>query len=146
MKISTKGRYAVRAMLDLAIHYGEGPVLLKDISVREGISQRYLEQLLIPLKAAGMASAIRGSRGGFILARDPREIRISDIIKIMEGSTSPVECVDNKEVCPQVDYCVTREIWVDVKKAVDKILESTTLADLVVRKQNAQKQVEMFCI
>jgi len=135
MKLSTKGRYATRAMLDLALRFGQGPILVKDISRREEISERYLEQILTPLKIAGLVRVIRGARGGFTLARLPSEIRLIEIIQIMEGSTAPVECVDDARICSRSDLCITREVWAEMKKAIDTVLESTTLQDLLERQK-----------
>lgn len=131
MKLSTKGRYSTRAMFDLALHFNEGPILIKDIAQRQGISERYLEQLFIPLRIAGLVLGIRGARGGFTLSKSPSEIRLSEIIQATEGSTAPVECVDQPWLCPQSGVCVTWKIWAEMKKASDKILESITLQDLV---------------
>ena len=130
MKLSTKGRYASRAMLDLSLHFGEGPIMVKDIARRHNLSERYLEQLLIPLKTAGLVRGIRGARGGFMLAKPPSEIRLLDIIRIMEGSTSPVECVDDERLCSASDKCATREVWKEMKEAIDNVLMATTLEDL----------------
>lgn len=139
MKLSTKGRYAARAMLDLALHATDGPVLIKDISDREDISKSYLKQLLVPLRVAGLVRTTRGANGGFILARPPSEIRLIDIIQSVEGSSAPVECVDDESICQRSKLCVTREIWTEIKNAVDNVLESTTLEDLVNRyKRNEQ--------
>jgi Rrf2 family protein len=139
MKLSTKGRYAARAMLDLAFHYGEGPILLKDIARRQQISERYLEQLITPIKAAGLVTSMRGAHGGFTLAKPPSQIRLSEIIQIMEGSIAPVECVDDPKVCSRADLCVTRDIWTEMQKAMSGILESTTLQDLVQRQREKEK-------
>jgi len=139
MKLSTKGRYAARAMLDLALHFGQGPILVKDISRRQEISQRYLEQLLTPLKVAGLVRVVRGARGGFTLAKPPSEIRLLEIIQIMEGSTAPVECVDDAQICSRSDFCVTREVWAEMKKATDTVLESITLQDLLERQKGTNK-------
>jgi len=135
MKVSTKGRYAARAMLDLAQHFGEGPILVKDISRREEFSDRYLEQILTPLKVAGLVRVVRGARGGFSLARPPSEIKLLEIIQIVEGSTAPVDCVDDARVCSRSDLCVTREVWAEMKVAIDTVLESITLQDLLERQK-----------
>ena len=111
MKLSTKGRYATRAMLDLALHFGEGPVFVKDIAKRQEVSDRYLEQILIPLKAGGLVRVVRGARGGFALAKPPSDIKLIEIIRISEGSTAPVDCVDNDQICSRSGFCITREIW-----------------------------------
>ena len=133
MKLSTKGRYATRAMVDLAVNFGKGPIMVKDISRRQNISGRYLEQILTPLRIAGLVRVTRGARGGFALSRAPAEIRLLEIITIMEGSTAPVECVDDAGVCPYSDSCVTREVWAEIKKVTDEVLESTTLQYLAER-------------
>lgn len=133
--MSTKGRYAARAMLDLAQHFGEGPILVKDISRREEFSDRYLEQILTPLKVAGLVRVVRGARGGFSLARPPSEIKLLEIIQIVEGSTAPVDCVDDVRVCSRSDFCVTREVWAEMKAAIDTVLESITLQDLLERQK-----------
>ena len=139
MKLSTKGRYATRAMLDLALHSGERPILIKDISKRREISELYLKQLFIPLKAAGLVRAVRGARGGFILAKPPSQIKLIEIIQIMEGSTAPVDCVDDSAICSRSDLCITRGVWAEIKEAMDKVLESTTLQDLVGRQKGEEQ-------
>ncbi|MBT9159007.1 MAG: RrF2 family transcriptional regulator [Dehalococcoidia bacterium] len=142
MRLSTKAQYGTRAMLDLAIRSGEGPVLVKDIARRQGFSARYLEQLLLPLKAAGLVRATRGARGGFSLARAPSEINLGEIVQIMEGSIAPVECVDDAGACSRADLCITREVWGELKKAMNGVLESTTLQDLVERQKRKQQSAE----
>lgn len=131
MKLSTKGRYSTRAMLDLALHFDKRPILIKDIARRQGISERYLEQLFTTLRIAGLVRSIRGAGGGFTLAKQPSEIRLIEIIQATEGSIAPVECVDQPWLCPQSGVCVTWKIWAEMKKASDKILESITLQELV---------------
>jgi len=134
-------------MLDLAIRSGEGPVLVREIAKRQAFSARYLQQLLLPLKTAGLVRATRGARGGFSLARSPSDIKLSEIIQIMEGSTAPLECVDDAGVCSRADLCITREIWGEMKKAMDGVLESTTLQDLVERqKRKEQSEGSMYHI
>jgi Rrf2 family protein len=133
MKLSTRGRYATRALLDLALHGNDGPTLVKDISRRQEVSGRYLEQILTPLKVAGLVRAVRGSRGGFLLARSPDEIRLSEIIQVMEGSTAPVDCVDEAQLCHRSPRCAVREVWTELKRAIDGVLESVTLQALVDR-------------
>ena len=133
MKLSTKGRYATRALLDLALHSDDGLVLAKEVSQRVGVSQSYLEQLFIPLRAAGLVRAVRGARGGFTLARQPSDIRLSQIIQAMEGSIAPADCVDDSHVCSRSNTCVTREVWARMKDAMDAVLAETTLQDLAER-------------
>lgn len=137
MKLSTKGRYATRAMLDLALHFGEGPILVKDISNRQEVSDRYLEQILTPLKAGGLVRVVRGARGGFALAKPPSQIKLLEIIQLVEGSTAPVDCVDDLHICARSGNCVTREVWIELKQAIDNVLESMTLEDLVDRQNSS---------
>ena len=133
MNISTKGRYAVRAMLDLALQPTDGPTLIKDISKRQEISGLYLEQLFTRLKTFGLLRSIRGRKGGFMLSKPAAEIRLIDILQVMEGSIALVDCVDNAALCARADACVTRDVWAEMKKAMTEVLESTTLQDLVKR-------------
>ena len=147
MKLSTRGRYATRALLDLALHQGEEPVLLKDIAQRQQISLRYLEHLIRPLIAAGIVLSTRGPRGGVSLARPPKEIRLSEVIQLLEGSIAPVECVNNPEICSRSKSCVPRDIWGELKKAMNGVLESVTLQDLVERqKRKEQPEGAMYYI
>jgi Rrf2 family cysteine metabolism transcriptional repressor len=135
MTISTKGRYATVAMLDLALHYGEGPVMVKDIAGRYDLSSRYLEQLLISLKVAGMVRSARGMHGGFALARPPSQVRLSEIIQATEGSMAPADCVDTPEAFPRTAHCAVYDVWVEMKAAVNQVLESVTLQDLMERQR-----------
>lgn len=137
MHVSTKGRYALRAMLDLALQSKESPTLVRDICERQGISNLYMEQLLARLKTAGFVRSIRGPNGGFLLAKPPSRVKVIDILQAMEGSTAPVECVDNAAVCPRAESCTARTMWVEMKKAIDKVVGSTTLEDLA--KQEKQR-------
>ena len=134
MKLSTKGRYATRAMLDLALNYGQEPIVLSAIAGRQGVSEQYLEQLIGPLKVAGLVRSIRGPNGGFILAKSPSMIRISDIIWAVEGSTALVECVDTPQACSRADDCLTRGVWVKATEAINNVLDSITLQDLMDKK------------
>lgn len=133
MRLSTRSRYAVRALVDLAMHAGEGPILVREIAEREDISVRYLEQLLLPLKAAGIVRATRGANGGFTLAKNPSEINLYEIIKIMEGSTGFTECTDSPEVCPRSNTCILRDSWIEVTDAANKVLEATSLQTIIDR-------------
>lgn len=133
MKLSTKGRYGLRAMLDMALSEEAGPIASHTIAQRQEISERYLEQLLIPLKQAGLVKSIRGSQGGYILGRAPQDILVGDIIRVLEGPLAPVDCVNevNPDECKRADYCVTRMIWARVRDSVTEILDSYSLEDLV---------------
>ncbi len=132
----------MRAMLDLALQSGTEPVLIKDISKRQEVSDLYLQQLFNRLKTAGLVRSTRGPKGGFMLTKPPSQIRLADILQAMEGSTAPVECVDNATFCSRADSCVTRKVWAEIKKAMDGVLESTTLQDLV--KQEERNKVEVY--
>ena len=147
MKLSTRGRYTTRALLDLALHQGEGTVPLKDIAKRQQISLRYLEHLITPLKTGGILQSTRGPRGGISLAKPPEEIKLSEVIQLLEGSIAPSECVDNPGICSRSPFCVTRDIWSEMKRAMDGILESTTLQDLVERqKKKEQPEQAMYYV
>ena len=147
MKLSTRGQYGTRLLLDLALHWGENPVLLKDIAQRQQISLGYLAHLITPLIAGGVVRTTRGARGGVSLARPPREIRLSEVIELLEGSTAPVECLDNPEVCTRSRLCVTRDVWSELKQAIDGVLESTTLQELVNKqKEKEYSRLEMYYI
>jgi Rrf2 family protein len=135
MKLSTRARYGTRALLDLALHSGEGAVLLKDIARRQEISLPYLEHLISPLVAAGIVKSTRGARGGILLLKPPAEIKLSEVLELLEGSIAPVDCVNNPKICPRSDLCVTRDIWSELKKVMNGVLESTTLQDLVERQK-----------
>ena len=138
MRLSTKGRYGARAMLDLALNSGKGPVLLRDIAKRQEVSEKYLEHSITTLRKAGLVRSIRGARGGYMLAKSPSQIRLSEIMEVLEGSMAPVECVDDPQVCQRAQLCVTRDIWAKMKEAIDNILESITLQDMV-EQQNRKK-------
>ena len=139
MKLSTKGRYGVRLMIDLASHYGRNPVLLREISKRQEISEKYLWHLINPLKAAGLITATRGLKGGYTLARSPVEITMKEIMQASEGALCLVDCVEKPSTCKRVPICVARDIWNEIAESIDRILTSTTLADMVER-QKAKKE------
>ncbi len=138
MKLSTRGRYGTRALLELALHWGEGPILLKDIASRQQISAAYLEHLITPLIAGGIVRSTRGARGGVSLTRPPEEIRLSEVMRYLEGSLAPAECVETPEVCSRSATCVTRDVWGEIKNVIDGVLESTTLQNLVERQREKQ--------
>jgi len=139
MKLSTRGRYGTRALLELALHQGEEPILLKDIARRQQISLSYLEHLITPLIAGGMVRSTKGPRGGVSLARTPEEIKLSEVIQLLEGSVAPVECVNDPGVCNRSAFCVTRDVWAELKKVMNGVLESTTLQDLVDRHKKKER-------
>ena len=139
MKLSTRGRYATRALLDLALHQEQAPTQLKDIAQRQEISLPYLEHLITPLIAAGIILSTRGPRGGVSLGKPPEKIKLSEVIQLLEGSIAPAECVNNPEICTRSELCATRDIWSELKKAMNGVLESTTLQDLVERQRRKEQ-------
>jgi Rrf2 family protein len=143
MKLSTKGRYGTRALLDLALHRAEGPVLLKDIAERQQISLWYLEHLIAPLIAGGIVRSSRGTKGGVWLAQPPEQIKLSTVIQLLEGSVAPVECVNDPAICSRSELCVTRDLWTKIKRAINGVLESTTLQDLVEEQKRKERHEQV---
>ena len=131
MKISTRGRYGTRMMLDLAAHHNQGPTPLREIAKRQDLSVKYLEQLIIPLKAAGYIRSVRGARGGYTLARKPDKISVGQIIKVLEGGLSLVDCVEDPKVCEREKNCPTRDIWLRMSERLMEELSSLTLSDVL---------------
>lgn len=142
MKLSTKGRYGVRVLLELALR-GGGTVPLKDIARSQQISLLYLEHLIAPLISAGIVKTARGARGGIRLAKPPEEIKLSDLVELLEGPIAIVDCIDDPKTCPRSKFCVTRDVWTEVKHAIETVLESKTLQDLVqMQKSKGQSPSE----
>jgi Rrf2 family protein len=139
MKLSTRGRYGVRLMLELALHYGEGPILLKDIAGRQGISEKYLWQLINPLKTTGLVNSLRGAHGGYVLGKPPEAISLKAILQILEGPLCLVDCVDNPALCERSLSCISRDIWGEASKNMQQTLEDTTLAAMVERQKDKLK-------
>ncbi len=136
MKLSTRGRYGSRVLLDLALSEGKGPVPLKDIAQRQQISLLYLEHIIAPLISVGIIRSTRGAHGGVKLARPPKDIKLSEVMGLLEGSIAPVDCINDPEVCSRSELCATRDVWIELKKAMDGVLESKTLQDLVEIQKN----------
>lgn len=130
MKLSTKGRYGVKAMVELAIHYGDSPLSIKTISQRQGISEYYLEQLFYPLRKAKLINSIRGAQGGYILGREPKDIKVSDIMYVLEGPIEIADCIEGV-ACDNIDCCATRLLWTKIKSSIDEVMEGITLQDIV---------------
>jgi Rrf2 family cysteine metabolism transcriptional repressor len=140
MKISTKIRYGARAMLELASHYGEGPIELKEIAKRENISLKYLEQVIVPLRTAGLIKSVRGSKGGYSLAKPPSEICLNDLVEILEGPIDLIECLKDPKACQKVPSCVTRDVWKKVSEAIYEIFHSVTFEELVNRRKEKEER------
>ncbi|MCD6415541.1 MAG: Rrf2 family transcriptional regulator [Planctomycetes bacterium] len=134
MKLSTRVRYGARAMVDLGVAFPDGTVSVRDIAQREGVSAKYLEQIVSRLKAAGLIVAHRGVQGGYSLARPPASISLNDIYHVLEGDTAPTDCVDEPGACPMKNVCPTRDTWVELKESIENVLQNTSLQDLVERK------------
>lgn len=132
MKFSTKARYGLRAMVELALNYTQGPLSVKTISERQDISEAYLEQLMPSLTRNKLVKSIRGAYGGYLLTKEPSEILVGEIIRSLEGPTAPVSCVSKDEPldCEKADSCVSRIVWEKVRDVIDEALDSLTLADL----------------
>lgn len=139
MKLSTRTRYAVRAMIELAKHDLTRPLQLKIIAERQEISVKYLEQLMAVLKSAGLIKSIRGSKGGYVLAKPPNQIALSDILRCVEGPITTVECVEDSSTCARAADCAAREIWTRVEKAIEQVLKSFTLQDVAEMASNTKQ-------
>lgn len=148
MKISTKGRYGLRALLDLATHGVNGtPVYLSDIAKRQGISEKYLEHIFGTLHKSGLVKALRGRKGGYLLTKQPDEITLNEIITVLEGPCSLVDCVTDVTSCPKTDSCVTREVWSLLGSKIEEVLTGFTLAALAERQtQKTQNNMPMYHI
>jgi len=142
IRLSTKGRYGTRLMLNLAQHHGGGPeaVILRDISAEEGISIRYLEQIIIPLKINRLVKSIRGAGGGYTLGRDPAEIKLSEILRALEGTCCLVECIEDEEYCGKSDECPTFDIWKGATDLLKDYFDRITLRDLVVMAERKRRK------
>ncbi len=131
----------MRAMLELAMNSGKGPVPLRDLASRQEISAKYLEQLLIPLKSAGLVKSVRGARGGYLLARDPETVSLYDIVRSLEGPLAPVECVQDPQFCDRVGGCTVHLVWGEMGEMLVKFLSNMSLADMVEK----QKEKDRIC-
>jgi Rrf2 family protein len=129
-------------LLDLALCEGKEPVPLKDIAQRQQISLLYLEHIIAPLISVGIIRSTRGAHGGVQLARPLKDIKLSEVLGLLEGSIAPVDCINDPEVCSRSELCATRDVWIELKKAMDGVLESKTLQDLVEMQKN-KKAVDM---
>lgn len=151
MKLSTKGRYGIRAMFDLAMRHGTGPIPLRSIAERQEISEHYLEQLIASLRKAGLVKSVRGAHGGYMLIKEPKEITVGEVIRTLEGPIAPTDCVSDEcdHSCQNTDDCVTRIIWERLKESIDEVLDDITLDDLcqqALEKQHSQDHGFMYHI
>lgn len=142
MRISTKGRYALRLMLTLAGNVDGKPVSIKEIAKKEDISDKYLEQIISVLNAAGYVRSIRGAQGGYVIRKKPEEYTVGMILRLTEGSLAPVACVDEDEICDRVDSCVTVYVWKKLNEAISGVVDHITLQDLL----DMSNSSEDYCI
>jgi len=150
MYISTKGRYGTKALFELALHQGEGPQALREIAMRQGLSEHYLEQLVGPLRKAGLVRSVRGAQGGYTLARDASEITVGDILRVLEGPVSPTECAlenfDFSRCCANPEVCPDRDVWIKVRKGIEQVVDHISLRDLVDDWQNTAERAPVYYI
>lgn len=139
MKISTKGRYGLTIMMELAGRFGEGPTSLKSIAEKNQLSEHYLEQLIAPLRNAGLVKSIRGAYGGYILSREPEQITAGEVIRVLEGPISVVDFTDE-------DVAAKRHLWMQIRDAIASVIDSTTLQDLITYREQGQEDNYMFYI
>ena len=135
MKVSMKGDYGVRALVELAHHYGEGPMQSAHIAARQGIPEPYLDQLLTSLRRAGFIRSVRGPQGGHALIRDPHDLRLAEAVSALEGSLAPIACLDDPNGCRKAASCCLRPVWSEIEEATMRILNSYTIADLAARER-----------
>lgn len=138
MKVSTKGDYGVRALVELAHHYGQGPVQSAEIASRQEVPEPYLDQLLTTLRRAGFIRSVRGPQGGHALIQEPAEVRLSDVMVALEGSLAPIACVDDPDACTRTGGCIQREVWERVRDATQEILDSVSIGDLAQKEREQE--------
>lgn len=147
MKLSTRAQYGTRALVDLAIHGNGRPVQIKEIASRQQISRHYLEHLIAPLVGAGILRSARGAQGGIWLARSPQDIKLVEVVSLLEGPMALVECLNGQGSCPRSGSCAPQDTWDDIRKAILGVLESTTLQDLADRqKEKEPPEAAMYYI
>lgn len=146
MRFTTRGKYGLLLMVDLARNLGQGPIPLKSIAERQKLSERYLEQLVLDLRKAGLVKSVRGSQGGYTLAKSPEEINVGDVIRVLEGPIAPVECENqmDKDCCSNTDFCINREVWVKIRDSINDVVDSISLADLLSGRDNEQEKIKIL--
>jgi len=141
MRLSTKGRYGLRAVVDLAIYSKDEAVSISSIAAREDLSESYLEQLIAKLKKAGLVNSIRGTNGGYILAKKPKEISVGDILRALEGDLAVVECPNSDSECANFDSCVTKYVWKRINDSINTAVDSMTLDEIVENSHKLEKYI-----
>ena len=143
MLVSTKGRYALRVMIDIAEHQHDGYIPLKEIAARQEISEKYLEQIIAVLNKAGYVKSVRGAQGGYRIAKDPADFTVGMILRLTEGSLAPVACLEEgADICERCDTCETLEVWQELYDAVNKVVDGVTIADLVERRNKRLENLD----
>ncbi len=135
MQVTTKSRYGLRAMVELAVNFEEGPISLREISEKQDISYKYLEQIVPFLKSADLVRSIQGSQGGYVLTRDPGSINLLEILRVLEGQLDLVDCVDEPDICERENQCVTRDLWVEISEEIADLLAAKNLEQLAEAKE-----------
>ena len=132
MKLSTKGRYGIKAMVDIALEYGKGRLSVNQLAEKQGISVAYLEQIIAALKKAGLVDAARGAAGGYTLSRPPQDIYVGEVLRALEGSTAILDCVgiDEAAECTNACYCSARPLWIKLQQKIDEVLNTTTIKEM----------------
>lgn len=131
MKLSTKGRYGLKAMFELSLNEENGPVPLKYIAKKQNISEQYLEQIFSSLKKSGLVKSVRGAQGGYLLARKPEDIKVGDILVVLEGPISISDCVIDEDICENSNICVTKVVWEKLKKGIEDVINAINLQDMI---------------
>jgi Rrf2 family transcriptional regulator, cysteine metabolism repressor len=146
MKISTRARYGLRFVMELAANYGKRALYLKDIARSQDISEKYLSQIVIDLKAAHLIDAFRGAHGGYVLAKTPAEVSVYDIVAVLEGDLTLVDCARNPALCSRASHCISHEVWHKLGQVMIETLEAITLADLLERQKEKSREYAMYYI
>jgi len=140
MKLSTRGRYGLKAMFQLALHYGKGPIPLNVIASQQDLSENYLEQLFSALRKEGLIKSVRGAQGGYMLAKPPEKITVGSVLRVLEGIMAPVEWfIDDTVRCDKEESCVTKLVWMKIKDSINSVIDSITLQDMLNEQKNLGK-------
>lgn len=146
MKISTKGRYGLRVMMELAYHHGQGPIPVETIARNQDISSKYIHVIVMGLRSAELVRSVRGPNGGYELTKTPSAITVLDIVSALEGKSSPVDCVTDTASCVRSERCAARDVWCEVASAIDETLSALTLEQLATRQRVKEEQPPNYCI
>jgi Rrf2 family protein len=147
MRLTMRGDYGLRAMIDLAAHYGQGPIPSADIAARQRIPERFLDQLLLALRRAGLLQSLRGAQGGHLLARPPARISMGEVLTALEDHVAPMECLPNPDACPLTAGCAIREVWAQVEEFARQLLGATTLEQLAQRHRVPRGDADLsYCV